>query len=145
MNALSRSILFGASLTLALAATPASAQFVKGNEAVRRLPDGSKRIETPPIPRTGSFSRTKPCAANAGCHAGSWRMVETEEGLVECTEAYARPGTCRASNYGAKKASRLWVVKSQGKWLQCQYPDLKSKCVEMLLRPPANLPYDAVQ
>ena len=27
------------------------AQFVKGNEAVKLLPDGSKRVETPPLAR----------------------------------------------------------------------------------------------
>jgi hypothetical protein len=72
-------------------------------------------------------------------------MVETAAGLVECTEAYARPGTCRTSTYGKAKLARLWVVKSQGVWLQCQYPDLRSRCVPMNARPPANLPFDAVQ
>lgn len=123
----------------------AFAQFVKGNEAVKVMADGSKHVETAPLPATGPIRSTKPCLANAGCHAGSWHMVETAEGLLECTEAYARPGTCRASTYGSTKLSRLWVVKSGGKWLQCQYPDLGSKCVNMFARPPANLPFDAVQ
>lgn len=123
----------------------ASAQFVKGNEAVTVSADGSKQVETPPMPATGPARRSKPCLANAGCHAGSWLMVETSEGLVECTEAYARPGTCRKSTYGTTKASRLWVLKSKSLWLQCQFPDLGSKCVNMFARPPANLPYSALQ
>jgi len=138
-----RSIVVG--ILAAMAASAAPAQFVKGNEAVRLLPDGSRRVETAPLPATGPIKGTKPCLADAGCHAGAWHMVETAAGLQECTEAYARPGTCRASSYGSKKLSRLWVVKSGGLWLQCQYPDLGSKCVNMFARPPANLPFDAVQ
>jgi hypothetical protein len=128
---------------LAFAGGTACAQFVKGNEAVKVMPDGTKKVETPPP--NASVRKSKPCGADAGCHAGSWHMLETSSGLQECTEAYARPGTCRASSYGSVKRSRLWVVKSGGNWLQCQYPDLGSKCVNMFARPPANLSLDAVQ
>lgn len=134
-----------AATLLALAAMAANAQFVRGNEAVATGPEGSRRVETAPIPAKGPIQSQKPCAADANCHAGPWHMVETQAGLVECTEAYARPGTCRESTYGAKKLSRLWVIKSEGKWLQCQYPKLTSRCVHMFARPPANLPFDAVQ
>jgi len=132
-------------IALSALSTAPFAQFVKGNEAVKMMPDGSKRVETAPLPTTGPIRSSKLCGANAGCNAGSWHMVETVDGLLECTEAYARPSTCRASSYGSTKLSRLWVVKSGGNWLQCQYPDLGSKCVNMFARPPANLPYDAVQ
>ena len=130
---------------LAVGSSAAFAQFVKGNDAVKVMADGSKKVETAPPPATGPIRNTKPCLANAGCHAGSWHMVETADGLKECTEAYARPGTCRPSTYGSNKISRLWVVKTGGNWLQCQYPDLGRKCVNMFARPPANLPFDAVQ
>jgi hypothetical protein len=141
-----RTVQFGfAVMAIAFASTGAMAQFVKGNEAVRVMADGSKKVETAPLPTTGPFLSMKPCMANTPCHAGSWRMVETSDGLRECTEAYARPGTCRTSTYGTTKLSRLWVVKSGGNWLQCQLPDLGSKCVNMFARPPANLPFDAVQ
>ena len=123
---------------LAAASTVSFAQFVKGNEAVKAMPDGSKRVETPPLP---SASLGKPCAAaQAGCAGGGWLMVETNAGLLECTEIYARPGTCRASTYGTEKRSRLWVVKSGSQWVQCQYPDLASKCVST-----KSLPTGAVQ
>lgn len=134
-----------AMLALALAAGNAAAQFVKGNEAVRLMPDGARRVETPLLPATGPIRSTRPCQADGGCNAGPWHMVETLEGLVECTEAYARTGTCRKSSYGTTKLPRLWVVKSGQVWLQCQYPDLGSRCVNMFARPPANLPFDAVQ
>jgi len=130
---------------IATSSTASLAQFVKGNEAVKVMADGSRKVETPPLPTTGPIRNVKPCAADAACHAGSWHMVETADGLRECTEAYARPGTCRKSTYGATKLSRLWVIKVGQAWLQCQYPDVASKCVNMFARPPANLPYDAVQ
>lgn len=131
---------------LVAASSPTTfAQFVKGNEAVKVMPDGTKRVETPPIPATGSASTTKPCAAKAGCHAGPWHMVETTNGLAECTEPFARPTTCRDSTYGTQKLSRLWIAKKGSTWLWCQYPDLSSKCVDMNARPPSNLPYSAVQ
>ena len=130
---------------LAVASTASFAQFVKGNEAVKVMPDGSKRVETPPLPTTGPIRSTKPCAAAEKCHGGAWLMVETGDGLVECTEAYARPESCRGSTLGTTKLLRLWVVKSGGNWLQCQLPDLGSKCVNMFARPPSNLPYPAVQ
>ena len=133
-----------ASAAIAGSAATASAQFVKGNEAVTTTA-GVKRVEIAPMPTSGSVRSSKPCHADAGCWAGSWLMVETDDGLVECTEVYARPGTCRKSTYGTKRLHRLWVVKSKGKWLQCQFPDLSSKCVEVFAPPPANLPYDAVQ
>jgi hypothetical protein len=130
---------------MGLAPGQASAQFVKGNEAVTIGADGVRKVQTPPLPSTGPIRSTKPCAANAGCHGGAWLMVETEDGLRECTEAYARPGTCRPSSYGATKLLRLWVVKSSDSWLQCQLPNTASKCVDMFARPPANLPYPAAQ
>jgi hypothetical protein len=123
---------------LVVGSSTALAQFVKGNEAVKVMSDGTKRVDTPPLP---SASLGKPCAATqAGCAGGGWMMVETTEGLKECTEIYARPGTCRASRYGVEKRSRLWIVKTGSQWIQCQYPDMASKCVST-----KSLPYSAVQ
>lgn len=136
---------FVVAAAMACGSFAAAAQFVKGNEAVRVMPDGTTRVETPPLPATGPIRTTKPCAAADNCHGGAWLMVETRDGLVECTEAYARPGTCRASSYGTTKLLRLWVLKSAGAWLQCQLPDIASKCVNMFARPPGNLPYPATQ
>ena len=127
-----------AMVALALTSTSSLAQFVKGNEAVQVMPDGTKKVETPPVP---AGTLPAPCLAEiAACTASGWRMVETTEGLRECTEIYARPGTCRSSTYGAEKRSRLWIVKTRGQWMQCQLPDLGSKCVRT-----KALPFSAVQ
>jgi hypothetical protein len=123
---------------LAVGSSTASAQFVKGNEAVKLMADGSKKVETPPLP---TASLAAPCPAQkAGCAGSGWRMVETVEGLRECTEIYARSGTCRPSTYGTEKRSRLWIVKTNGQWMQCQRPDLGSKCVST-----KSLPFSEVQ
>jgi hypothetical protein len=135
MNAVRHLLSLGA---LALAATTASAQFVKGNEAVKVMPDGTKKVDTPPLPST---TLGAPCAADKpACTASGWRMVETTEGLRECTEIYARPGTCRPSTFGTEKRPRLWIVKMRGQWMQCQLPDIDSKCVST-----KALPYSAIQ
>lgn len=118
----------------------ANAQYVKGNEAVRFGPTG-RSVETPQVPPT--FRDV--CEASAGCHAGAWRMVETDSGLMECTEPWARPKSCRNSTYGAQKLVRVWVVKHGGSWFQCQYPDLSRRCTPIFARPPANLPFDDIQ
>ncbi|MCE9658267.1 MAG: hypothetical protein K8R60_06870 [Burkholderiales bacterium] len=125
---------------LACHGTASRAQTVPGNEAVRTTGTG-KSVDLPPVPASVS----KPCAATAACHAGAWHMVETSDGLRECTEPYARPTTCRVSSYGTQKLPRLWIVKTQARWRWCQYPDLGSKCVDIFAKPPANLPYDAIQ
>ena len=98
-------LILGASTSVA-PMTATWAQFVKGNEAVFQTASGRK-VETPPV--TASIG--KPCAAAAHCHAGAWNMVETADGLAECTEPSARPTTCRPSTYGTQKLPRLWVVK----------------------------------
>ena len=123
---------------LSMSAALASAQFVKSNEAVTAMSDGSRRVETPPLPPA---ALAKPCRAEQpGCAGGDWNMVETRDGHMECTEIYARPGTCRASRYGREKRSRVWIVRTKSQWLQCKYPDLGSQCVST-----KSLPYAAVQ
>lgn len=125
-------------VAIALAASAASAQFVKGNEAIKVMPDGTKKVETPPLP---SATLAAPCSAdNPACTASGWRMVETADGIRECTEIYARPGTCRPSTFGTEKRPRLWIVKTRGQWMQCQLPDIGSKCVST-----KALPYSAIQ
>lgn len=127
------SLLLVAWATLALAATTASAQFVKGNEAVTIASDGTRKVETPPLP---NVSLGPPCAATKpGCTPSGWLMVETQDGIRECTEFQARPTTCRASTFGQEKRPRQWIVKSKGQWLQCERPDLGSRCVSLKALP----------
>lgn len=127
-----------AAVVFLLMSASASAQFVKGNEAVKVMPGGARKVETPP---TSGALLAKPCpAAEPGCSGGGWKMVETPEGLMECTEVYARPSTCRSSTYGSEKRSRVWVVKIGAEWKHCSYPDLSKACTSI-----KSLPNPVVQ
>ncbi len=127
-----------AATTLVLAGATVHAQFVKGNEAVRVLPGGTRKVEIPP---TVGALLAKPCPATAaGCTGGGWKMVETVNGLMECTEVYARATTCRPSTYGAQKLARVWVVKIGSRWQHCSYPDITKGCVGI-----TELPNPAIQ
>lgn len=97
----------------------ANAQHVKTNEALQT----GKKVETPPVPSSVS----KVCK-NAKCHAGAWHLVETNSGLMECTDPWGRSGSCRTSTFGSQKLARVWVVKRNSEWTQRQYPDLTSEC-----------------
>lgn len=135
MNAVRRLL---AVVVLALVSGSSLAQLVKGNEAVKVLPDGTKKVETPPLP---SATLGAPCpASKSGCAGGGWKMLESVDGLVECTEVFARPGTCRPSTYGTEKRSRAWIVKVKGQWTQCALPEIGGKCVSL-----KSLPVSAVQ
>jgi len=125
-------------IAFALALSTASAQFVKGNEAVRVMTDGTQKVEVPPLP---SVALGSPCpAAKPGCAGGGWKMLESNSGLVECTEVFARATTCRPSTYGVEKRSRTWIVKVKGQWVQCAQPDISGRCVSL-----RSLPVSAVQ
>lgn len=116
-----------------LLGTSAHAQFVKSNEAITTRGDGSRTVETPPLPAAlGPACQ----ARNHGCASRGWLMLETSEGLRECTEYYARPGTCRASTFGSEKRPRLWIVKVKGEWMQCPTPNVGSACVSIKALPP---------
>jgi hypothetical protein len=54
-------------------------------------------------------------------------MVETEGGLVECSDMFR--STCRPSTYGTVKRSRLWLVRRGGLWLTCNGPERSAQCV----------------
>ena len=123
---------------LYFAGASALAQFVKGNEAIKVLPDGTKNVETPPLP-SATLGNACP-AAKSGCAGGGWKMLESVGGLVECTEVFARKGTCRPSTYGSEKRSRVWIVKTKSGWMQCQLPAIRAKCVSQ-----TSLPISAVQ
>lgn len=125
-------------IALVLGSSAVSAQFVKGNEAVHVMTDGTKKVDVPPLP---TVSLGSPCpATKPGCAGGGWKMLESEAGLVECTEIFARPTTCRPSTYGNEKRSRIWIVKVKGQWVQCAQPDISGKCVSL-----KSFPISAVQ
>ena len=132
--------------TPVLVTSRAATQFVNDTEAVILRPGASKRAETRPRPATGSVSTLKAPMANPTCNAGPWLMVETSDGLVECTEVSARGEARRKSAYRAIKATRLWMVRPGAVWLQRQCPNIGSTRANILARRRANLtPYTVRQ
>ena len=77
----------------------------------------------------GAFAETEVMATDPAAAAALLEQIETQLGLMECTEIYARPTTCRSSTYGAEKRPRVWVVKTGSEWKHCSYPDLSKGCV----------------
>ena len=116
----------------------APAQFVKGNEAVKALSDGTRKVE---VPQTPSVSLGSPCpATKPGCAGGGWKMLEGGSGLMECTEIFARATTCRPSTFGIEKRSRAWIVKVNDQWMQCPRPRIDAQCISI-----KSFPISAVQ
>ena len=118
----------------------------QGNEAVQLMPDGTKRVETPPLPTTGPIQVDQ--ALRRGRELPWWRLAdafETQDGLLGARKRTRDRAPAVRIDHGTTRLLRLWVVKSGGAWLQCQLPDIASRCVNMAARPPANLPYPAVR
>ena len=61
-------------LALAAFSTNASAQFVKGNEAVRTSTTGERLVELAPLPSSGPIRKTKPCLAQAPACSACWAV-----------------------------------------------------------------------
>ena len=75
-------------LAIAVVCTGASAQFVKGNEAVKVMPDGTKKVETPPLPST---TLGAPCAADKpACTASGWLLGRGGGGQRVCGHGMLR-------------------------------------------------------
>ena len=92
-------------VAMALAAATVSAQFVKGNEAVKVMPDGTKKVETPPVPAPGPASKSngtwlkpRPVYANAQSRSRDPRPVVNRHMGRRSSRAFgsqrrARPGS----------------------------------------------------
>ena len=82
-------------VALALAATTASAQFVKGNEAVKVMPDGTKKIET---------------AATSGIRSRSVPMQCRQTGMLAAAGRWSRHPRARRVHGGLRAGPgiHLW-------------------------------------
>ena len=91
-----------AGVIVAALSSGAMAQFVKGNEAVRVMPDGTKKVETPPIPAAGLSA---PCPAEKqGCAASGWRGRSATASAVSSSNA---PATMQSSGFPRSSAILL--------------------------------------
>lgn len=116
-------------LLFAVAAThaqPAGSAF-PGNEAVRVV-NGKRVVEAPPLTATaqryvkGGGKLPPPSAA------GEVYMIESPEGLVECSGTYLSSTSCIPSTLGKTKRPRFWTVKLSGAWVHCDSRASSRKC-----------------
>ena len=123
-----------AMVALALAAAtgqrPSSSRATRPSRSCPTARRRSRHLQQPAL-----CSRSRAPQPNRHVSGDGWKMVETKEGLMECTEIYARPTTCRPSTYGSEKRSRVWVVKVGSEWKHCQYPDIAKGCVSIKALP----------
>jgi hypothetical protein len=89
------------------------AQFVKGNEAVKVMPDGTRRSRRHRCRRPGPFAPRSPALQRRQL---PWRRLadgRDADGLARVHRGLRAAGHLPASTYGNTKLSRLWVVKSR--------------------------------
>ncbi len=129
------------SLALLLSSSLAQAQaisgpnvYAEGNEAVGKEAAGNRKVELPPAPvgRSGKPQLLNPTPMPV-TSSGFVYMIETNDGLTECSHADIRSGECQPSTIGTKKRSRIWVVKRNAKWWLCGSPARSAECYD----PPA--------
>lgn len=112
--------------TTTIHAQPAGPAF-PGNEAVQ-IVNGKRVVEAPPLTATaqryvkGGGKLPPPSAA------GEVFMIESPEGLVECSGTYLSSTGCVPSTLGKTKRPRFWVVKLNGAWLNCDSRAQSRKC-----------------
>ena len=114
-------------LLVSLAAISAERYLPEANEIFTTDKDGVKRIMLPPVPvdRNGKrvVAKAKPLAAAVYLY-----MIQTFDGLIECSEPAIEQGACRPSSIGNYVSYRTWVVRRSGKWLHCAGPAKDAKC-----------------
>lgn len=98
------------------------------NEAVRILPDGSRKVELPPGPRHKGFQNFSRTADPwpAGGRLPSF-VIDTERGPLECTMRWV-DNSCRTYVPGRDRRPRAWVLKRQGTWTICPRRDSAARC-----------------
>ena len=118
-------VLFAFAATTTQAQTSGAA--FPGNEAVQ-IVNGKRVVEAPPLTATAQRyvkggGKLPPPAA-----AGEVFMIESPEGLVECSGTYLSGTGCVPSTLGKTKRPRFWTVKLNGAWLNCDSRAASRKC-----------------
>ncbi len=153
---------------VALASTPGAHAQGRGptavyNEAVKVI-DGVRHVQLPPLsnddrvkfsvslPPEKKTAETPQQAWLQGIKWDTpereqqmgWIMVETDEGLVECTDPVYHPNQCRPSTYGQKLLSRTFLVLYRGQWMACVNPakvDKRNGCLRVLQPREGQVPF----
>lgn len=95
------------------------------NEAVR-IVGGKRVVELPPL---NPYS-PKQFVPPAGSHVlrNHAYMVETPNGLLQCTVPFYAKAGCEPSTYGSVRQRRTWVVLHKGEWKGCIGLDAPKQC-----------------
>jgi len=103
------------------------------NEAVK-IVDGKRVVEVAPFPAaikslTGTFKRPDEHPPLAG----SYHVVETPQGLMDCLGTpWYHPRACSPSTFGKEKYLREWTVKMHGQWFSCIGQAKPAACIPLL-------------
>jgi hypothetical protein len=100
------------------------------NEAVT-IVNGKRVVDVrtvPPHMRSLLSNFTKPGEGISSTYYG----VETESGLMDCSQAFFHPSICVPSDYGKVIRSREWVVKISGTWQSCIGRTQPIKCIPLV-------------
>ena len=120
-----------ASAAAIAAATPLPIRSAEDNEAVHKVQGSPAEVELPP----GSnqhVSRVVPIRDSTVLRY----MIQTNDGLVECSGRVYRIGECAPAGSIKRPAPRQWIVKRHGTWWRCASPSANAKCAginELLL------------
>ena len=121
---------------LSLLATPdpvAAAQLgeAEANEVKHVDEHGKVKFDLPPPSKT-------PAAVRAPGTGGAVYYIQTEDGLMECSSDFIRAGACRPASITAAMMSdpflgksfygAHWIVKRDGRWLDCHGPRKGDVC-----------------
>ncbi len=102
------------------------------NEAVR-LVNGKRVVQLPPLNPYNPKQYVAP--ASSYVMRVQAFMIETQEGLVQCTVPFFAKVGCEPSTFGQVKRSRTWIVLRAGRWDACIGIDKPTKCREIYPKP----------
>lgn len=122
-------------ITNATFAIAADQYMPERNEIFYKDKDGTERILLPPRPVKSNGKpvaepsplRPIPAGGSSEVVRGLF-MIQTQTGLIECSNAWVVESACRASSIGVLKAGRTWVVRRGGAWQHCAGPSTTARC-----------------
>ena len=118
-------VLFAFAATTTQAQTSGAA--FPGNEAVQ-IVNGKRVVEAPPLTATAQRYVKGGAKLPPPSAAGEVFMIESPEGLVECSGTYLSGTGCVPSTLGKTKRPRFWTVKLNGVWVHCDSRAPSRKC-----------------
>lgn len=102
------------------------------NEAVRVVA-GKRVVQLPPLNPYNPKQYVAP--ASSYVMRVQAFMIETQDGLVQCTVPFFAKEGCEPSTFGQLKRSRTWIVLREREWQACIGIDKPKKCRAIYPKP----------